>query len=74
MSRGIPRIQDEPAFVVHRYDWSESSLILETFTRHFGRVALVAKGAKNPALTFAPCCCLCSRCTSAIRAMPKFAP
>ncbi|MCC2635841.1 MAG: hypothetical protein K0Q43_5769, partial [Ramlibacter sp.] len=23
------RIADEPAFVLHRYDWSESSLILE---------------------------------------------
>ena len=54
MSRGIPRIQDEPAFIVHRYDWSESSLILETFTRHFGRVALVAKGAKKPTSNFRP--------------------
>lgn len=54
MSRGVPRIQDEPAFVVHRYDWSESSLILETFTRHFGRVALVAKGAKKPSSNFRP--------------------
>ncbi len=54
LSRGIPRIQDEPAFVVHRYDWSESSLILETFTRHFGRVALVAKGAKKPSSNFRP--------------------
>jgi len=54
MLRGIPRIQDEPAFVVHRYDWSESSLILETFTRNFGRVALVAKGAKKPSSNFRP--------------------
>ncbi|MBK5205810.1 MAG: DNA repair protein RecO, partial [Polaromonas sp.] len=23
------RISDEPAYVLHRYDWSESSLILE---------------------------------------------
>ena len=48
------RIQDEPAFVVHRYDWSESSLILETFTRHHGRVALVAKGAKRPSSNLRP--------------------
>ena len=48
------RIQDELAFVVHRYDWSESSLILETFTRHHGRVALVAKGAKRPSSNFRP--------------------
>ena len=38
------RIADEPAFVLHRYDWSESSLILEVFTRHHGRIALIAKG------------------------------
>lgn len=48
------RIQDELAFVVHRYDWSESSLILETFTRHHGRVTLVAKGAKRPSSNFRP--------------------
>ena len=46
------RIADEPAYVLHSYDWSESSLILETFTRHYGRVALVAKGAKKPTSNF----------------------
>lgn len=34
--------------MLHRYDWSESSLILELFTRAHGRVAVVAKGAKRP--------------------------
>lgn len=48
------RISDEPAFVLHRYDWSESSLILEVFTRHYGRIALVAKGAKRPSSSFRP--------------------
>lgn len=48
------RTSDEPAFVLHRYDWSESSLILEMFTRHHGRVALVAKGAKRPSSNFRP--------------------
>jgi DNA repair protein RecO (recombination protein O) len=48
------RIGDEPAFILHRYDWSESSLILEVFTRHHGRVALVAKGAKRPSSNFRP--------------------
>lgn len=50
----MKRIADEPAFVVHRYDWSESSLILELLTRHFGRVAVVAKGAKKPSSNFRP--------------------
>lgn len=40
--------------MLHRYDWSESSLILETFSRAHGRVALVAKGAKRPSSNFRP--------------------
>ena len=50
----VKRISDEPAYVLHRYDWSESSLILEVFTRHYGRIALVAKGAKRPSSSFRP--------------------
>lgn len=48
------RASEEPAFVLHRYDWSESSLILEVFTRHHGRIALVAKGVKKPTSQFRP--------------------
>ena len=48
------RISDEPAYVLHRYDWSESSLILEVFTRQHGRIALVARGAKKPSSSFRP--------------------
>ncbi|WP_159914467.1 DNA repair protein RecO [Pantoea sp. 18069] len=48
------RVSDEPAFVLHSYDWSESSLILEVFTRHRGRVALAARGAKKPTSNFRP--------------------
>jgi len=40
--------EDEPAFVLHAYAYRETSLIVEAFTRAFGRVALVAKGAKRP--------------------------
>jgi DNA repair protein RecO (recombination protein O) len=36
------------AFVLHRYDWSETSLILDLFTREQGRVTVAAKGAKRP--------------------------
>ena len=36
------------AYVLHRYDWSETSLIVELFTREQGRVAVAAKGAKRP--------------------------
>jgi len=44
MSKGLMH----PAYVLHQWDWSESSLILELFTREQGRVAVVAKGAKRP--------------------------
>lgn len=50
----VRRVAHEPAYVLHRYDWSESSLILEVFTRHHGRIALVAKGAKRPSSNFRP--------------------
>lgn len=50
----MKRITHEPAFILHHYDWSESSLILEVFTRHYGRTALVAKGAKRPSSNFRP--------------------
>jgi DNA repair protein RecO (recombination protein O) len=48
------RISDEPGYVLHRHDWSESSLILEVFTRNHGRIALVAKGAKRPSSNLRP--------------------
>ena len=38
----------QQAYVLHQYDWSESSLILDLFTREQGRIAVVAKGAKRP--------------------------
>jgi DNA repair protein RecO (recombination protein O) len=36
------------AFVLHSWDWSETSLIVELFTRERGRVVVAAKGAKRP--------------------------
>ncbi len=36
------------AFVLHSYAWSETSLIVELFTRERGRVVVAAKGAKRP--------------------------
>ena len=45
-------VHGEPAYVLHRYEWSESSLILELFTRNLGRVAVAAKGVRKPASAF----------------------
>lgn len=36
------------AYVLHHHDWSESSQILDTWTRSRGRLVVVAKGAKRP--------------------------
>ncbi|MEY3474012.1 MAG: hypothetical protein RL087_470, partial [Pseudomonadota bacterium] len=43
-----PRAAPLAAFVLHRYDWSESSLIVDLFTRERGRIAVAAKGARRP--------------------------
>jgi len=50
----MKRVSHEPGYVLHRYDWSESSVIVEVFTRAYGRMALVAKGAKRPSSNFRP--------------------
>jgi DNA repair protein RecO (recombination protein O) len=46
------RVHDEAAFVLHRHDWSETSLILDVFSQHHGRVVLAAKGVKRPTSQF----------------------
>ncbi len=42
------RRDDQPAFVLHTYAYRETSLIVEAFTSEYGRVAMVARGAKRP--------------------------
>jgi DNA repair protein RecO (recombination protein O) len=42
------RAEDEAGFVLHTYPYKETSLIVELFTRRFGRVALLARGARRP--------------------------
>jgi DNA repair protein RecO (recombination protein O) len=42
------RRDEQPAFVLHTYAFRETSLVLEAFTRQFGRVGLVARGARRP--------------------------
>jgi DNA repair protein RecO (recombination protein O) len=46
------RIDHQPGFILHSYAWRETSLIVEAFTRDFGRLALVARGAKRPTSQF----------------------
>jgi len=42
------RAENEPGYVLHTYPYKETSLIVEAFTRAFGRVALLARGARRP--------------------------
>jgi DNA repair protein RecO (recombination protein O) len=41
------RFQQQPAFVLHQRDYSETSLLLEVFTANHGRIGLIAKGARR---------------------------
>ncbi|MEW6689630.1 MAG: recombination protein O N-terminal domain-containing protein, partial [Pseudomonadota bacterium] len=42
------RAEHEPGFVLHSYAYKETSLVVEAFTRRFGRVGLLARGARRP--------------------------
>jgi DNA repair protein RecO (recombination protein O) len=42
------RAELEPGFVLHTYAYKETSLVVEAFTRKYGRVALLARGARRP--------------------------
>ena len=42
------RYDDRPAFLLHSYAFRETSLVAEVFTREFGRLGLVARGARRP--------------------------
>ena len=42
------RIEQQPAWVLHSLPWRETSLIVEVFSRDFGRIGLIAKGARRP--------------------------
>lgn len=45
------RPASQPSFILHTYPWSESSLVLDVFTARFGRLLLIARGAKRPGST-----------------------
>jgi DNA repair protein RecO (recombination protein O) len=42
------RQDNQPVYVLHTYPFKETSLVVELFTRDFGRIAAVAKGARRP--------------------------
>jgi DNA repair protein RecO (recombination protein O) len=44
----LNRHDQQPVFVLHTYPFKETSLVVELFSRDFGRIAAVAKGARRP--------------------------
>ena len=47
-ARDSLRQEAQAGFVLHSYPFRETSLLVEAFTRHHGRVGLVARGARRP--------------------------
>lgn len=48
MINGGTRQENQAVYVLHSYPFKETSLIVELFSRDFGRIAVVAKGARRP--------------------------
>lgn len=42
------RIDNQAAYVLHTWPYRETSLLVELFTRHYGRLMVVARGARRP--------------------------
>ena len=42
------RKENQPIYILHSYPFKETSLIVEILSKDFGRIALVAKGARRP--------------------------
>ncbi len=43
----MSRVEQQSCWVLHRRPWRESSLLLELFSDEFGRIGLVARGARG---------------------------
>jgi DNA repair protein RecO (recombination protein O) len=57
------RQENQRVYILHTYPFKETSLIAEVFTEKFGRIPVVAKGARRPDHLFVACfnpfkCCL----------------
>ena len=47
-TRAGTKVLHQPAYILHSYPLSETSLVLDVLTREQGRLIIVAKGAKRP--------------------------
>jgi len=43
----LTRVSDQPAYLLHRRDWQNTSLILDLLTSDYGKVSVLAKGGKS---------------------------
>ena len=48
LKRAVAKVLHEPAYILHSQPYRDTSLLLDVFTRHHGRVSVLAKGAKRP--------------------------
>ena len=46
------RVNHEAAFVLHQRNYSETSLLVELFSHEYGRLTVLAKGARRPSSPF----------------------
>ena len=43
----MTRIENTPAFLIHRRMYQGNSLLLDFFTEHYGKIRLIARGARS---------------------------
>lgn len=48
MNSGKQRVDGAPAFLLQAHPYRETSLVVDVFSRDYGRIGLVARGAKRP--------------------------
>jgi|SRR5690625_785334 len=48
MTKRAGRIYDAPGYLLHATSWRETSLVIQAFSRDYGVMTLVARGAKRP--------------------------
>lgn len=48
MSAPRQRVDGAAAFLLHAYPYSETSLVIDVFARDYGRIAMLARGARRP--------------------------
>src|ERR1700722_10385018 len=49
------RVNLEPCFVLHSRPYRNTSLIVELLTKHYGRIAAIARSARGPKSRFKGC-------------------